>query len=98
MSKNQQVIKYLAISFAIFLIITIFTAIIKTGTECLGMKGFAREAGEVHSRFAQEMAESMNLKNSLNENDLIVKSFDDKEKALSEAKDIINSIQPKFCS
>ena len=31
MTKNQQVIKYLAISFAIFLIITIFTAIIKTG-------------------------------------------------------------------
>ena len=67
------------------------TAIIKTGAECIGMKGFAREAGEVHSRFAQEMAESMNLKNSLNENDLIVKSFDDKEKALSEAKDIINT-------
>lgn len=31
MTKNQQVIKYLAISFAIFLIITIFTVIIKTG-------------------------------------------------------------------
>ena len=30
MTKNQQVIKYLAISFAIFLIITIISVIIKT--------------------------------------------------------------------
>ena len=35
MTKNQQVIKYLAISFAIFLIITIFTAIIKTGFDIM---------------------------------------------------------------
>ena len=65
------------------------SAVIRTGAECLNVKGFMRESKEVHSRFAQEMAESMNLKNSLNESDLVVKSFDDKEKALTEAKDII---------
>lgn len=65
------------------------SAIIRTGAECLNVKGYMRESKEVHSLFAKQLAESINLKNNLNENDLVVKSFNDKEKALNEAKDII---------
>ena len=66
------------------------TAIIRTGVECIATRAYTRESKEIHSKFAEELSESMKLKNSIDESKLVVKSFDDKEKALIEAKEIIN--------
>ena len=69
------------------------TSVIRTGTDCLGSSRRFGEAATIHSRNTESLAESIKLKNSINERELYVKSFDNKEKALSEAKDIISTCE-----
>lgn len=69
------------------------SAIVKTGAECLGTRRISFENTDVHSVESEALAESMKLRETLTENDLMVKSFHDKAKAVSEAKNIISTCE-----
>lgn len=67
-------------------------AVINIGVDSLNVRSFiSRESSlrEVHSINTEEMAKSIKLKDSLKESDLLVKSFNNKDIALDEAKSII---------